>query len=108
MGPYLLWTTDTTIESDELEEVDRTISPTLAMIAMWVSREKESRDVKKVYRICFLGKADSFRQLSRPAGNAERAREGDINCRSSKRPQGVGEKEDTRSRRREGQESVAE
>lgn len=108
MGPYLLWTTDATIESDELEEVDRTISPTLAMIAMWVSREKESRDVKKVYRICFLGKADSFRQLSRPAGNAERAREGDINCRSSKRPQGVGEKEDTRSRRREGQESVAE
>jgi hypothetical protein len=37
-----LWTTDATIESDELEEADRTISPTLAMIAMWVSREKRA------------------------------------------------------------------
>lgn len=77
MGPYLLWATDATIESDELEKADRTISPTLAMIAMWVSRETESGDVKRVYKVCFLGKADSFRQLSRPAGKAERAREGD-------------------------------
>jgi hypothetical protein len=53
LGPYLLWATDATIESDELEEADRTISPTLAMIAIWVSREKESGDVKKVSKFVF-------------------------------------------------------
>jgi hypothetical protein len=63
---------------------------------MGVEGKGEGRCKKKVYEICFMGEADSFRQLSRPAGKAERAREGDTNCRSSKRPQGVREVEDLR------------